>query len=113
MSWSVFLYPIQVNLGFCQCLSFSKVDARFAYCIDDTGHRPAYSITSLLTPEDELEVEKYLDTLEVVVSSRKKPWPPTNKHGKLIDFSTFTEQEVFLEVCTSIMPDLDNCQVGA
>ena len=56
-----------------------------------------------MTPEDELEVEKYLDTLEVVVSSRKKPWPPTDKHGKLIDFSTFTEQEVFLEVCTSIL----------
>ena len=102
---SVFLYPIQVDLnsGFCRCSSFSKLDARFDYCTDDTGHRPAYRITSLLTPEDELEVEKYLDVLEVVVSSGKKPWPPADKDCKLIDFSTCTEQEVFLEVCTNIL----------
>ena len=34
---------------------------------------------------------------------KKETMAPTDKHCKLIDFSTCTEQEVFLEVCTSIL----------
>ena len=48
-------------------------------------------------------MEKHLDILQDIVSSRKKPWPPADKHCKIIDFNKCSEQEIFLEVCSNVL----------
>ena len=40
--------------------------------MDNVGRRPAFSITSFLSQKKKLEVEKHLDVLQNIVSSRKK-----------------------------------------
>lgn len=91
--------PDTSRLWICEHHSFSRLDARFAHYVNEAGRRPAFPITFILSPIKELEVEKHIDILQEIVTSRRKPWPPADKHCKIIDFTKCSEQEIFLEIC--------------
>ena len=71
--------------------------------MNEAGRRPAFPITFILSPIKELEVEKHIDILQEIVTSRRKPWPPADKHCKIIDFTKCSEQEIFLEICRNVL----------
>ena len=96
----VYVYPIHLDSGFCERSSFSRLDARFAYHVNEAGCRPIFPITTLLSPIEELEVEKHIDILRKIITSRSKPWP---LHCKIIDFEKCSEREIFLEICKHVL----------